>query len=142
MKRFFAPSQQKNFASFALLVLRIVAGAAFMMHGWGKIQHPTSWMGPDAPVPAIFQFLAALSEFGGGLAWILGLVTPLASLGILCTMAVATHTHMIVRHDPFVATKGGPAYELASVYFSIALVLIAVGPGKFSLDRILFGQRS
>jgi len=36
---------------------------------------------------------------------------------------------------------GGPAFELAALYFSIALLLIATGPGRFSLDRKLFGSR-
>lgn len=57
--------------SVGLLALRLVVGAAFLFHGWPKIQHPFDWMGPEASVPAIFQALAALSEFGGGLALLL-----------------------------------------------------------------------
>ena len=53
--------------------------------------------------------LAALSEFGGGLAYILGLLTPLAALGILSTMTVAFTKHAFERGDPFVAMTGGPA---------------------------------
>jgi hypothetical protein len=30
-------------------------------------------MGTGSPVPGLFQLLAAISEFGGGIAWILGL---------------------------------------------------------------------
>ena len=55
-----------------LLVLRLVAGTAMMFHGWPKIQHATSWMPPEAPVPGVLQALAALAEFGGGLCWVLG----------------------------------------------------------------------
>ncbi|PWB78822.1 MAG: DoxX family protein, partial [Holophagae bacterium] len=87
MKLFSVPDQAM-FGDLALLLVRVVAGFAFMLHGWGKIQNAFGWMGPDAFAPGIFQALAALSEFGGGLAWILGLLTPLASLGIACTMAV------------------------------------------------------
>jgi putative oxidoreductase len=142
MKRFFAVPGQSTFASLALLVLRLVAGSAFMLHGWGKIQSPFNWMGPDAPVPGIFQLLAAISEFGGGLAWILGLLTPLASLGILCTMAVAFSFHTFQLGDPFVASGPGQgASEPAAVYLVVALVLLAVGPGRFSLDRQIFGAR-
>ncbi len=113
-----------------------------MFHGYGKIQNPFGWMGPDAKIPGIFQGLAAISEFGGGLAWVLGLVTPLACLGIACTMAVATWTHAMVLHDPFVAKGPGErAYEPALVYFSVALLLLLAGPGRFSLDRLLFGVR-
>jgi len=54
-----------------LLLLRVVAGAAFMFHGWPKIQNPLGWMGDISSMPSPLQALAALSEFGGGLAWLL-----------------------------------------------------------------------
>ena len=124
-----------------VLLLRTVAGLALIFHGWPKIQNPFGWMGPDAFAPGIFQALAALSEFGGGLAWILGLLTPLASLGIAATMAVAFWFHAAMRGDPFVAAGGGGSYELAALYLCIALLLLAIGPGRFSLDKALFRAR-
>ncbi len=141
-KAFFSVPKHSTFADFALLLLRVAAGVAFMLHGWGKIQNPFGWMGPDAFAPPVFQALAALSEFGGGLALVLGLLTPLASMGIASTMGVAFYVHAVMRGDPFVAKGGGPAYELAVIYFSIAVLLIALGPGRLSLDRALFGPRS
>ena len=68
--------------SVGLLLLRLVMGVAFVLHGWGKIQNPMGWMGPEATMPAVLQALAAISEFGGGLALIAGLLTRSASLGI------------------------------------------------------------
>lgn len=125
-----------------LLFLRVLAGVALILHGWGKIQNPFGWMGPDAFAPGLFQALAALSEFGGGLALIAGLLTPIASLGIACTMAVAVYFHAVMRGDPFVVKGGGASWELAAIYFAIAVLLIATGPGRFSLDRLIFGERS
>ena len=58
-------------ASLGLLLLRLVAGLAFILHGWPKIQKPFSWMGPDSAMPGLLQALAAFSEVGGGLAWYL-----------------------------------------------------------------------
>ena len=142
IKRNFSVPKHSTFADFALLLLRVVAGVAFMLHGWGKIQNPFGWMGPDAFAPGFFQALAAVSEFGGGLALVLGLLTPLASLGIASTMAVAFYVHAVMRADPFVAKGGGSSYELAVVYFAIAVLLIALGPGRLSIDRRLFGPRS
>jgi len=141
MTWFFSVPDHKLLPSAALLALRVVVGLAFIFHGWGKIQKPFSWMGEDAFAPGIFQALAALSEFGGGIALILGLVTPLASLGIACTMAVAAWMHAVMRGDPFVAAEGG-SYELALVYLCVAIVFIAMGPGRFSLDRLAFGKRA
>jgi len=122
----------------ALLLLRLVSGLAFMHHGWRKIQDPLHWMGDGSTIPAFFQALAALAEFGGGFCWILGLLTPLASFGILCTMAVAVSTH-VLRGDPFVGKP--PAFELALVYFSVALLFLLRGPGVLSLDALIFRRR-
>ncbi|RYZ80555.1 MAG: DoxX family protein [Proteobacteria bacterium] len=96
------------------------------------------WMGPEAPVPGILQALAAIAEVGGGLAWILGLLTPLASFGLICTMAVAAFTH-IARGDAFV---GKPSYELALVYLTIAILIFMSGPGRLSLDRWLLKKKT
>lgn len=140
-KTCFATTEHSIFAHLALLLLRLVVGLAFMLHGWGKILNPFGWMGPEGFAPGFLQALAALSEFGGGLALILGLLTPLACLGIGSTMAVAFSTHAFMRGDPFVSMTGGPASELAAVYFCIAMLLLALGPGRFSLDRMIFGKR-
>ncbi len=142
IKRIFQPVSQPTCASAALLFLRLIVGTAFVFHGKGMIQNPFGWMGPDATIPGFFQFLAAISEFGGGIAWILGVLTPIASLGIGCTMAVAVYTHLIIRHDPFVNPTGGMSYEPALVYLGIAILILALGPGKFSLDKKIFGERT
>lgn len=142
LTRWFAVPDQSTPADLALLALRFVGGVAFMIHGWGKIQNPFGWMGPDAFAPGIFQALAAVAEFGGGLAWVLGLLTPLASAGIAATMVVAAAFHGVMRGDPFVAKGGGASYELAAVYLCVALLLMALGPGRLALDRALFGRRS
>lgn len=141
-QRFFKRPGHSTPESIALLILRLVAGTAFIIHGSQKISAPWTWMGPDSPVPGIFQFLAAISEFGGGIAWILGLLTPLASLGIAGTMSVAVFMHSMILKDPFVNLTGGSSYELASAYLCISLVLSILGPGKFSLDNKLFRERS
>lgn len=117
---------------FALLILRLVAGPAFILHGWPKFQHAFSWMGADATVPGVLQALAALSEFGGGIALLLGLLTRLAALGIACTMLTAIFMVHLPRGDAFVG-KGG-SYELAAVYLAIMLVFLLRGAGQFSLD--------
>jgi putative oxidoreductase len=127
--------------SVGLLLLRVVMGAAFMFHGWPKVQHPLVWMDAHGAsgMPPILQAAAAVSEFGGGLALILGLLTPLAALGLACTMAVALGmVHLRMGHA-FVAAPGQPSYELAAVYLAAAILFGLVGPGKFSLDAFLFG---
>lgn len=123
--------------SFGLLLLRLVVGGAFVLHGLPKIQKPFNWMG-DA-FPGFLQALAAISEFGGGLALILGLLTPIAMLGLISTMMVAVSTH-VMRGDPWVGQGG--SFELPALYLIIALTIALLGPGRFSLDALLFGKNS
>jgi len=137
----FSPPRQALLSSAARLLMRLVDGLAFAFHGWGKIQHSMNWMGPESTMPGFFQLLAAVAVFGGGIAWMLGLVTPLASFGLACTMVVAVWFHAFERGDPFVASGPGPAYEPAAVYLCVAVLLLLGGPGSFSADRLLFGKR-
>ena len=127
-----------------LLLLRVVTGAAFMFHGWYKIQSPGGpfgWMGTEAPVPGVLQGLAVLAEFGGGLALILGLLTPLATLGIAATMIVAlAMVHIRLGHS-FVGQPGQPSFELAAGYLANAILFLLIGPGILSLDGVLFAKR-
>ena len=138
MKKLFATCHQSIPFDLALLLIRIAVGPAFIITGHGKITDPTGWMGPDAPFPGFLLALAAISEFCGGIALILGLVTRLAAFGIGCTMAVATYTH-ISGGDPYVNMTGGTDYKIALTYLLIALLFLINGPGRFSLDRLIFG---
>lgn len=126
-------------AAYGLLVIRVVFGGALALHGLQKLGNPTGWMGPEAPVPAALQFLAFLSEFGGGLALLFGLLTPLAALGVFFTMLVATF--MAHGAHPWVAAPGQPSKESALGYLAFALLLLLSGPGRLSLDALLFGRK-
>jgi putative oxidoreductase len=138
MKKIFATCQQSVLFDIVLLLLRLVFGIAFVIFSEGKIKDPMGWMGPDPGYPAILVALAAISEFCGGIAVILGLVTRLAAFGIACTMVVATYTH-ISGGDPFVSMTGGLDYKLPLTYLVISLLFLVDGPGRFSVDRLIFG---
>ena len=122
-----------------LLILRVLMGAALMLHGWGKILNPFHWNdSAKQPAPAILQALVALGEFGGGLGLVVGCLTPLAALGVIITMlGIWFKVH---RGDPWV-NPGGKSFETASVFFITALTLLFTGPGRYSLDAILFGKK-
>jgi putative oxidoreductase len=140
MKKLFAVRPHAQDVDLILLVIRIVMGFAFILHGVGKIQSPMSWMGPNSPVPGIFQALGAIAEFGGGIALLVGLVTCLASLGLMFTMLVAAGMHAFVMGDPFVS-KGGGSYELPVIYLLISVLFMVMGPGRYALDKKIFGSK-
>jgi putative oxidoreductase len=137
-------------ASLGLLVLRLVIGAALIIHGSSKIRDDTGWNFQNAtgwmnkfpsPPPPYLQAAAVVAEFGGGIALVIGFLTPLFCIMIACTMAVAAFTVHIPHGDPFVNIHGGPSFELAAAYFAVAVCLLLVGPGQLSLDYCLFGRR-
>ncbi|HEV3143957.1 MAG TPA: DoxX family protein [Gemmataceae bacterium] len=142
MRRVFPPFVS-GLGSVGLLVLRVVTGLAFVMHGWGKIQNPFHWMDqmPDAP-PGVLQGLAAVAEFGGGIALIIGFLTPAAAFLIACTMAVALAKIHLPAGDPFVSSVPHQAsYELAAGYLAQMIMFLLVGPGTLSVDACLFGKK-
>src|SRR4051794_26073773 len=113
--------------SVGLLLLRLVVGSAFILHGWPKIQNATTWMnafaGDHAP-PGFLQAAAAVAEFGGGIAWVVGLLVPLFSLLIACTMATAiAMAHLPQGHSFVAAAPGQPSFELAAAYLAVGLAL-------------------
>ena len=138
MRHFFYCDTVGHIGSVGLLLLRLAMGVAFVFHGWPKIQNPLGWMGTEATMPAILQALAAISEFGGGMALIVGLLTRLASLGIIGVMVVALATVHLPMGHPFVGKPGGPSFELPAVYLACAVVFLLLGPGRLSLGALLF----
>lgn len=137
-KMFSAPSHTPGF-DIALLLVRLVAGAAFLWHGAVKIQNPFGWMGPNAFAPGPVQALAALAEFGGGLLLVFGFLTALGALGIASVMVVAIYMHAVVLKHPFISA-GGPSWELAATYLALMIMVKLVGAGKFSVDHHWFGE--
>lgn len=118
-----------------ILVLRVIAGLAMAHHGYEKIFGG----GMDAFVayvagmgfhpPAAFAWIAALSEFVGGLCLVAGLGTRICVFMIGCTMSVA----FFVAHadDPF-AQK-----ELALLFLATMTYFLCNGGGTISLDTLI-----
>ncbi len=126
----------------ALLVLRVVVGLLIASHGAMKLfgafggpgLHGTSgWLHSAGFRPArLWALVASGAEFGGGLLFALGLLSPLGSVGIAAAMLTA----ITKIHWPKVwATEGGFEYPL--VMLAVALAVGIAGPGAFSLDAWL-----
>src|SRR3979409_934783 len=126
-----------------LLILRLVVGLTLAAHGaqklfgWWGGPGMTGWtesvkrlrIRPARP----WAWVAALSEFGGGLLLALGLVSPLGSLAIAGAMLVAIATVHLSKG--FWVSKGGFEFNLALIGAAAALAI--TGPGAYSLDNAL-----
>jgi putative oxidoreductase len=95
-------------------------------------------MGSDGP-PGFLQAAAAACELGGGALLVLGLFTRIAAVLLAGVMVGALALHHIPHGDPFVNPKG-PSFELAAAYLAVAVLFLAAGPGRFSLDALFFGR--
>ncbi|MEA4908524.1 MAG: DoxX family protein [Anaerolineaceae bacterium] len=126
-----------------LLVLRIVLGLSLMGHGaqklfgWfqgGGLPGAQQMMQHMGLRPAwLWALLSGLSEFGGGLLLVLGLLHPLGSLGVMAAMTTA-----IVKvhwRNGFWNTQRGVEFPLINLAAALALGLS--GPGAYSLDAAL-----
>jgi putative oxidoreductase len=127
--------------STGLLVVRLVTGAAFVLHGWPKMQNPTGWMGAENAPPGFLQATAAVIEVGGGALLVLGLLTRVAALALVAQMVAALALVHIPHGDPFVGAPGKPSAELACAYLAVSLLTAITGAGAWSLDAVLFGRQ-
>ena len=124
------------FKDLAILLLRVFTGALLIHHGFEKLNDINNFA--DAfvrplhlPFPITLSYLAAASEIVGSWSLIIGLGTRLGAFAILGTMSVAIY-HALV-------TSGFNIYllELLALYFSSAISIILLGPGKFSADYLI-----
>ncbi len=126
------------FASYpdvAALIGRVALGALFVTHGWPKIKDirkPIGFVKGGWPGGAAFATLFTLLEFFGGLALIIGLLTQIVAVLFVLEMIATT-----VFSKTKLSRKFSSGYELDLAYAAFALVLAFLGPGAWSLDRLL-----
>lgn len=127
----------------ALLLVRLILGVVLIAHGWQKFNTFTidgtaaNFDAMGVPVPEAAALFAACVELGGGALLIIGLLTPIAGALVVANMAGAYwFAH---RENGVFAGEGG--WELVAVIAAAAVALIAVGPGRLSVDHAL-GSRA
>ena len=127
-----------------ILFLRLFTGLGFVfVHGWGKIfGGPEMWTRLGVSMsnlgitftPVFWGFMAAISEFGGGILILFGLFTRSASAFMAFTMIVAMVTHLS-KLDPW--NRVIYPVEMLGIF----LCLIFLGAGKYSLDNLIFKKK-
>lgn len=126
----------------ARTVLRIVVGFLFAAHGWQKYNEFTiagtqgAFTQMGVPAAHVVAPIIATLELVGGIALIVGLATrPFAALLTLNMLGAIILVH--ASAGIFVETGG---FELVLLLGASSLAVALAGPGKLSLDHVLFGR--
>jgi putative oxidoreductase len=128
----------------ALLLVRLALAVVFIAHGGQKLFGFFGGKGLEgfAPtlakmgLPPIFATLIAIGEFFGGLGLAVGLLTRLAAIGPLVSMAGAI---VLVHGKNGFFLPSGMEYALVNLLLSVAILF--GGPGRYSLDALWHRER-
>jgi putative oxidoreductase len=117
-----------------LTLARITLGVIMAAHGFQKLTGFEQWHGHvvsmGLPFPDVAAWLAVAGELLGGLGLIVGLFTPVAAFGVVCTMLVAiAKVHW--SHGLFAQDNG---FEYPLLILASSLFFMLRGAGPFSLD--------
>ncbi|HXT48897.1 MAG TPA: DoxX family protein [Gemmatimonadaceae bacterium] len=122
----------------ALLVLRLVVGTIFIMHGYQKVftigiaSITTMFTHMGVPFAALVAPLVAVLELVGGIAIVLGVVTRIAGLLLAIDMFCA----ILIVHakNGFFLPKG---MEFVFGNMGMALALALAGAGAYSISALM-----
>ena len=118
--------------SLALAVTRLAVAAVFFAHGWPKVTDPAGTM-------EAFAGLGLPAILGPAVGWAEVICSGLLALGALHYVAVIPLFVIIVGALVLVQIPGGWSGHLERdlVIFGALGLLLAYGPGDWSLDGVL-----
>jgi putative oxidoreductase len=133
-------------ADLALIAVRIALAWIFIYYGAGKLFGSFNGLGIHGTAlyfantahlrpGGFFAVLGGVIEFGGGIALALGLASRLAGLALIGDMVMATIT--VTWANGINSEKLNPGYELNLALGVLALVIVLLGAGRFSLDAVV-----
>ena len=147
----FEQSNKSHLARWAPLLLRLIVGFGFVVHGVAKLSR-----GPDSfaailqslgvPAPHLMAWVTILSELMGGIAIGTGAFVTIFSVPLAAILLVAIFTvHLpygfssikliAVTHTG--AQFGPPGYECNLLYLAALAALVLGGPGPLAVDAWL-----
>lgn len=135
--RLFDPGTSGVWRDLGLLVMRVgFAGALVYGHGLGKLlefaERSSRFSDPLGVGSPVSLALTVFAEVFCALALAFGFMGRLATIPLIINFLVA----FFIQHggDPF--QKG----EKAFLYLVAFVALLATGPGRFSIDRLIRGK--
>jgi putative oxidoreductase len=146
-------AQRQDFlTSIGLLVLRLGMGGFMLTHGWGKFQMVLAgdfdkFGDPIGLGSGLSLVLVVLAEFVCAILVMIGFATRFAAAPLVFAMAVAAL--VVHANDPWTMGEAARLYqageaeswsskEPALLFLIPFLTLIFTGPGKFSIDGLVW----
>ena len=128
--------------SLSLLFARFAVAYGFYepaMMKWNGIDNVASWFGTmGIPFPTLNAYMAASTEAAGVILLTLGFMTRLISIPLIIVMLVA----IFMVHLPHGFAAGDNGFEIPLYYMLFLFIFFTNGAGKFSVDRLIFGDKS
>ena len=146
----FALLGSSDLEQYAILLVRVSLGLFFAISGANKlfVARSTQTMyatlvGAKVPFPRLMTYFVSAVEFVGGLSLAVGFLSSLAGVALLVDMLVA----ILTTNLPAMPKGLSPLnwlddflYLPEVLYMLFFILLICLGPGKFSVDYWLAGK--
>ncbi|EGL84197.1 DoxX family protein [Caldalkalibacillus thermarum TA2.A1] len=127
---------------WSLLILRVVLGLSFFVHGLVKFQSGLSniagWFS-SIGLPGFLAYVVAIVELAGGIAMILGIGTRVVAFLFAFIMIGAIFTVKISAG--FLGNEQMAGYELDLAFLAMSVALLISGSRLYALDQ-LFQSRN
>ena len=128
--------------SLSLLLARVIVAYGFYepaMMKWSDIHSVAEWFGSmGIPFPTLNAYMAATTEITGVVLLTLGLFTRIISIPLIVVMIVA----IVTVHLGNGFSAGNNGFEIPLYYMLFLLLFVSHGAGKFSVDRLIFGEKN
>ena len=134
-------------ARYGLAILRIVLGIAMIVHGWSKlsggVDNVAGFFGETLgiPLPGLMAWVVTIVELVGGILLVVGFLTQIAGILITLDMLGAILFAYLLRGAPFIE-NGAIAWEKEAVFAAAALCIVLAGPGAWSVEDAVAGNRT
>ncbi|WP_227936936.1 DoxX family protein [Alkalihalobacillus deserti] len=125
------------------LMLRVILGMSFFIHGLvkfqGGIENIAGWF-DSISLPGGLAYVVALIELVGGFALVIGLGTRIVS--VLLSLVMIGAIFKVKLAAGFLGDGQTAGYELDLAFLAMAVFIAINGSKMFALDQLIFNKQT